>query len=233
MAEERLAQAAVDVKNRRWEYTVSGLEEPELIDPFEGLKITCAGTSPYISVALDESDCSNIVQQAVKFSLPNGYARNGAAVTVTAGISAEKAAEYGIALAEETKDFMIEGQPEYATSVEGFDLTYVLKEIDDTFIARSAGYPTIKEQKNIFMYRKPQYEDKKGFYNAYVSHYTVADGKGKEKRIIVIAKNLCLDNGGNLISDIQMFSDYSYSSSYLYDRHVTQNRDMYNVIEIN
>lgn len=236
---ERLARAALLIEPTSWEYAVSGLTEMELIDPFEGLELSCDGISPYLEVELNLTGCSNIVQQIVDFTLPEELARNGEPVTVTASISPERAQEYGVALASETKEFILEAKPEFITGIDGVDMRAVLQEMDDFLQANSTSYNSIQRKASAFLYLKRQHEGEKHTptwsfdryipYNAYCILYEAKNSSGNERGLTVMIRNLCKQNDGSITWDADLYWDYADSYDDIFEERITVQRDLYNV----
>ena len=236
--EEQLARSAVLIEPTRWEYEVSGLEEVELIDPFEGLKLTCTGISPYLTVNLDTSACDNRVQQAVTFTLPEGYARNGVPVTVTASIEDDLVERYGFGLSSESKDIALSTQSEYVTSLEGLNLTALLQEMEDTKLAKSSsnGYTNVTQQGSAFLYLKEHNENKKRSntpYNQYIILYEGTDLWDTYYGFAVRAWNLCKHPDGTFTYDTDIKwnrSNGGYDSAY--KDYIDGNRENYVVTNL-
>ena len=72
-SEENANNELVIIENNKKEFTVSGLQEPIEIDPFEKLTITYTGASPYIKVAVDSTKCDFIVNQYIQFDIEDKY----------------------------------------------------------------------------------------------------------------------------------------------------------------
>ena len=175
----------------------SSLESSEAvkqeIDPFEGVEITCTGTSPFVTASLNTSKCSDIVNMNVQFSIANdALFRNGDEIKVNAVLSGNTE-KYMLSQTEKT--FKIENQTEYVTSLEGLDLSELQRELDDKLAVVTAanvgderfagiklphsigfsGYFDKNESKSLksqyLVVRKRQYENNEKIYNRYLKIY--------------------------------------------------------------
>lgn len=130
-SEENANNELVIIENNKKEFTVSGLQEPIEIDPFEKLTITYTGASPYIKVAVDSTKCDFIVNQYIQFDIEDKYLRNGDTFTVTAVYNEYESEEYGFIVKTDSKTYTVKNQPEYVTSLDGLELKNLQSEIDD------------------------------------------------------------------------------------------------------
>ena len=234
-----LASEAVVLEPLRFEKTVSGLEEARMIDPFEGLTISCSGISPYLTVKFNTTGCENIVQQLVSFEAPDGYARNGKSVTVTASIDPYLTEQYGVGLSVTTKELSFEPQAEFVSNLEGLDLSGMLKEMDDTLAAKSPSFNFVRIQRRdtAFLYLKEHKEselDRNTPYNFYVIMY---EGESKYtngcKSLAIIVSDLCKHPDGTFSYNTDIRWKYSYNSyNDLYEYLITENLNEYVVVNI-
>lgn len=130
-SEENANSELVIIENNKKEFTVSGLQEPIEIDPFEKLAITYTGASPYIMVAVDSTKCDSMVNQYIIFNVEDKYLSNGDTFTVTAVYNEYDAEENGFIVKNDIKTYTVEKQPEYVTSMDGLELKDLQSEIDD------------------------------------------------------------------------------------------------------
>lgn len=130
-SEENANNELVIIENNKKEFTVSGLQEPIEIDPYEKLTITYTGASPYIKVAVDSTKCDFIVNQYIQFDIEDKYLRNGDTFTVTAVYNEYESEEYGFIVKTDSKTYTVKNQPEYVTSLDGLELKNLQSEIDD------------------------------------------------------------------------------------------------------
>lgn len=85
--DESLAEkCSVEMEKTTFSYTVSGLEEVTYIDPFENLVVTISGVEGNTVIDIDNSGCSDIVKQNVKYSTTtqDSFLNIGETVTVQA-----------------------------------------------------------------------------------------------------------------------------------------------------
>lgn len=252
-AEENL----VIIENDTKEYTVSGLKEPEEIDPFENLEITYTGASPYITASIDSTKCKSLVNNYISFSVDDTYLRNGDTFTVTASYSEYDAEEYGFIVTSEAKTYTVENQPEYVTSLDGLDLTELQAELDDkltvTTTANEGDYrfadvymgyfQSIAEKKYRTSYLvslKTSFEDKfDGYnynYNRYIQiyEYTVNEANVGQKKVYVAiyVNNICKNSDGTISWDIELGSLGDENYDTIVNKFATSEKEFYNVSEV-
>ena len=253
-AEENL----VIVENDTKEFTVSGLKEPEEIDPFENLEITYTGASPYITASIDSTKCNSLVNNYISFSTDDGYFRNGDTLTVTATYSEYDAEEYGFIVTNETKTYTVENQPEYVTSLDGLDLKALQSELDDKLTVTTTankgdssfadvylGYKdfvsiasnALKSQYLVSL--KTSFEDKfDGYnynYNRYIQIYEYTlntENEQKKVYVAVYVNNICKNSDGTISWDIELGSLGDEDYNVLVNKFATYEKEFYNVSEI-
>ncbi len=107
--------------------TVEGLEEAELFDPFEGIKISYIGTDPNGELEIDWSGCPEPTRDnEYYFNVDKeDELKNGDQVTITLDEGAVDyfIMEYGMAPSPMTYTFTVEGLPELVTSLSQIDAT--------------------------------------------------------------------------------------------------------------
>lgn len=130
-SEENANSELVIIENNKKEFTVSGLQEPIEIDPFEKLAITYTGASPYIKVAVDSTKCDSMVNQYIIFNVEDKYLSNGDTFTVTAVYNEYDAEENGFIVKNDIKTYTVGKLSEYVTSLDGLELKDLQSEIDD------------------------------------------------------------------------------------------------------
>lgn len=108
------------------------------IDPFEGLSVAFEGVSPFCTVLFNNSKCSEIVQEKVRYSLSpdtittDGQFALGDNVTVYASLQSSGYEEETYALAQAEKSYQVKDVPEYLTEIpEELDLSAFLREEQD------------------------------------------------------------------------------------------------------
>lgn len=128
---EYLRAHRIRIKHAEFTVTAEGLEDGIPYDLFKDVKLTYTGVSPYLTVSVDDDACDEFIQDYVYFTIDNRYERkNGDTVTVTAEYSENRALEMKYAIASSTRTYTVAG-PEYATSVDGLDMTALQTRIDE------------------------------------------------------------------------------------------------------
>ncbi len=106
-------------------FTVEGLQEVELFDPFEGIKISYEGIDPYAELEIDWSGCPEPAGESkYYYTADKSYdLKNGDKVTITLDDAATDyfIAEYGMAPSPTTYTFTVEGLPVLLTSLSQID----------------------------------------------------------------------------------------------------------------
>lgn len=108
------------------------------IDPFEGLSVSFDGVSPFCTVSINNSKCSENAQQNVVYSLsPDMITTEGDFginddVTVYASIRNNVNDDTNYTLSEEQKTYTVKNVPHYLTEIdENTDLTQFKSELND------------------------------------------------------------------------------------------------------
>ena len=108
-------------------FTVEGLEEAELFDPFEGIKFSYTGVEPYAELKIDWSGCPEETKENdYYFEVDKQYdLKNGDKVTITLDEYAIDyfLTQYGKAPSPTTYTFTVEGAPVLLTSLSQIDAT--------------------------------------------------------------------------------------------------------------
>lgn len=127
------------VKSKDGSYTVSGLEEIGMFDPFTGVEVSFSGIAPNGRVDLEKTPNDN----GLYYNIENGYnVSNGdtVKVTVSYGWGSEESyiEEYGKLPSSTSKDFTVEGLDEYVTSFADIDdnlISEMKSQAEDTISA--------------------------------------------------------------------------------------------------
>ncbi len=96
------------------DFTVEGLKELAVLDPFEGVEITYSGVAPDLDVSVNTDNCPEVVRDYIYFDIDDRYdLAIGDTFTVTASVDSwynEDLAEQGYKLESEevTKQFTVE-----------------------------------------------------------------------------------------------------------------------------
>lgn len=142
----------VNFSPESFQYTVSGLEVVQLVDAFEGFKVTFAGLEEEPQIILDNSGCSDFVKNYVVFnvdetSIPvnnegNPICRNGAEIKVCAefgtNLPADMSAIY--MLTSPSKSFTISGLTMYPTSIDHLDVKEIVRAAKEKGVGFATNY---------------------------------------------------------------------------------------------
>lgn len=109
----------------------------KVLDAFDGIEFIVDGISPYCEISVNNQGCSLDVQKYVEYSFDKEKYANGDTVTVTAELTYPGKNE-GYSFKSSTHTFTVSGQPEYISSVDGVDLTFLREELDDYVTAKIA-----------------------------------------------------------------------------------------------
>lgn len=125
--DENLAkEAGITFSNTAFVYTVDGLSDGTVIDPFENLKVSYTGIAPMdVDVQLDNSSCNDFVKKYVTFkvdkeNLSDGV-YNGDKIKITAACDKNVLLAKDYILSQEEKEYIAEGLSEYAKSFKDVD----------------------------------------------------------------------------------------------------------------
>lgn len=131
--EELASKLGIAVTDTTFSYTVKGLTEGRIIDPFEGLKVEYTGIAPNVSVTFNTTDCDDYVRNNVNFSVKdnNGNLSNGEKFTVTVYYDESKAYDNAIELSDESKEYTVKDALEYPKTLDGVDLTAIDAQFKD------------------------------------------------------------------------------------------------------
>lgn len=102
------------------EYTVEGLEEPEEIDPFEGVEVTFSGIAPNGEATLDANNGPESCQSLYELDPQEGLS-NGDTVTLYLDrddVNEYLTENYGVVVSETSKTYTVEGLASYAASLD-------------------------------------------------------------------------------------------------------------------
>lgn len=116
----------------------SELSNTVSIDPFEGLSVSFDGVSPFCTVSINNSKCTDDAQQNVIYSLSpdtittEGYFGINDNLTVYASIRNNADDDINYILSEEQKTYTVNNVPHYLTEInEDTDLTQFTSELND------------------------------------------------------------------------------------------------------
>lgn len=99
------------------------------IDPFTGIQCVVTGISPYCQLSVNEQNCDENAQQYVTYSLDKETYANGDTAIITATLNQRVTSKY--TLTETEYSFLVQGQAEYITSLDGLDLSFLQTELQD------------------------------------------------------------------------------------------------------
>ncbi len=149
------------------EIEVTGLEEPQELDPFEGLELQFDGISPFTTVSFNTAGCDKVVADNIYFSTEANNLSDGDTFTVTAEClhSASELARWGYYIKNKTKEYTVDNPAKYITSVDEADFTQLNSDMDDYVEAEANA--TIGEFKLLGIYvREYHPHDTIGYFDA-------------------------------------------------------------------
>ena len=209
------------------EYTVEGLEEPEEIDPFEGVDVTFSGIAPNGEAILDASNGPESCQSLYELDPQEGLS-NGDTVTLYLDrddVNEYLTENYGVVVSETSKTYMVEGLASYAASLDEIPeetAESMRKQSEDVIraeIARRQGV-TLNELTHVgdimLSPKVPGTMNRNNaLYNVYHINATVANTVGTvdvETYIWVCYYDLTMLADGTCSVDV---SDYQKTNSYI------------------
>lgn len=108
-----------------------------LLNPFEDLKITFLGASPFLKVNLDISMCSEQEQEYVRLTYEDKNYKIGDSVVVYATLNESSSYTNTFALEKESDSYTVENVAEWLTNVEDVDLSRLNSEIMDKLVSET------------------------------------------------------------------------------------------------
>ncbi len=106
------------------------------VDPFTGIDFVISGISPFCEISVNNAACSVDAQLYVEYSFDKAQYANGETAVVTASLTQE-AVDNHYVLTAETYSYEMPLQPEYITSLEGLDLSFLIQEQLDNITAQA------------------------------------------------------------------------------------------------
>lgn len=145
-------------------YTVDGLEEITELDPFADISLEFSGTSPNVSVSLNNNS-SNETVQALNFDIsPNSNIKKGDTVTVNVENDETSLLEnYGCKLTSTSKEFTCDNVDEYISTLSDLDketlssMQSQSSDVINSYFANNKAYiakSNLKYAGCYFLYRK-------------------------------------------------------------------------------
>lgn len=110
----------ITVKKDEFKIKVTGLENGNVIDAFNGLKVVYSGLSGKGKVVFDTSNCHEFVQNYVSFKYSEKNLSNGDKIKVAINYDNSVAYENRIIIENETKEFIVQGLNE-AIEIDPFE----------------------------------------------------------------------------------------------------------------
>lgn len=107
------------------------------IDPFYNIQFTVSGVSPYCTVAINNSKCSEEAQQYVTYTLDKSQYSNGDKILVKASLNSYGKNKYTLS-SDTYNGFIVDNQPEFITSLQNVNLTSLKSELNDYISAGKA-----------------------------------------------------------------------------------------------
>lgn len=123
---------AVVIENRDFTYEVRDLAKWELVDPFEGFCLHYYGAEPNGAYFFETAECSEYVQKNISFTADrekDGHLCNGDRILVSAEYDEEKLKKDGKRLTASSKEFVVEGLPEFPLSVQDENLSGIYEKV--------------------------------------------------------------------------------------------------------
>ena len=209
------------------EYTVEGLDEPEEIDPFEGVEVTFSGIAPNGEATLDASNGPESCQSLYELDPQEGLS-NGDTVTLYLDrddVNEYLTENYGVVVSETSKTYTVEGLASYAASLDEIPeetAESMRKQSEDVIRAEIAGNSdmTLDELSylgDIMLTPKvPGTMNKNNvLYNVYHTRVTITRGENTtnaESYVWVGYYDLTMLADGTCSVDL---SDYDLTGSYI------------------
>lgn len=146
--EQSAAELGVEFTDTTFDYTVSGLVDGQVIDPFEGLKVEYEGVAPNAKAKFDTSGCTDYVKNNVSFSVDgdNGSLSNGEKLKATIYYDESKAEQNSIEFSQTSKEYTVNGVLQYPSNLNGVDLTAIDKQFKDMLDANALSKLSIGEE---------------------------------------------------------------------------------------
>ncbi len=123
---------AVVIENRDFTYEVRDLAKLEQMDPFEGFCLHYYGAEPNGAYFFETKDCSEYVQKNISFTADrekDGHLCNGDTILVSVEYNEEKLYKDGKSLTASSKEFVVEGLPEFPLSVQEENLSGIYEKV--------------------------------------------------------------------------------------------------------
>lgn len=117
---DQLKQYGFKLKGQEITEEVSGLEEAEEINPFDGVEVTFSGISPDVTAEYTLKEDAAEEYSSISYSFDKSdNLKSGDTVTLTAEAdNAYLAQNYGVVLAETEKEYTVEGVQAYVTAAD-------------------------------------------------------------------------------------------------------------------
>lgn len=166
-------EAGIKFSNTAFVYTVDGLNEGTVIDPFKDIKISFTGTAPNAQLKIDSTKCDEFIRKYVTFkSEPATGFYNGDKIKIIAVCDKNTLLAKDYMLSSEEKEYIAEGLSEYAKSFKDIDR----KEVNNLLKKDLDSY--LKERGREFDWTKDEELDKNWAYDA--ANKISYDVKGSE-----------------------------------------------------
>lgn len=166
-------EAGIKFSNTAFVYTVDGLNEGTIIDPFKDIKISYTGTAPNAQLKIDATACDEFIRKYVTFkSEPATGFYNGDKIKVSAVCDKNVLLAKDYMFSKEEQEYTAEGLSEYAKSFKNIDR----KEVNNLLKKDLESY--LKERGREFDWTKDEELDKNWAYDA--ANKISYDVKGSE-----------------------------------------------------
>lgn len=200
--------------NSEVSYTVSGLKELSIVDPFENISVAFSGIAPSGTAQLLDDNTDRYMGISRYIVEPSEGLSNGDVVKVLIEPenAAEIAMEYGYTFAETEKEFTVEGLPYYVSKISEIPselLDQMKKQSEDIIAAKTKQWAEnniltdTEFLGNYFLYTKDTslYSDKNYCYCVYKLNVT-SDGEPFSFYYYIRFYDLMIDENGNGVVDL-------------------------------
>ncbi|MBR1737512.1 MAG: hypothetical protein IJ736_10945 [Firmicutes bacterium] len=211
-----------------FEVTVSDLAQAEPIDPFENLKVTFSGVSPYGKVDIDTSGCDKFSKSNIRFISDSEKVKNGDTIKIIAEYNESAAENSMVYITQTEKEYTVSGLSEYISSLDDINMTDIENSISDKILAevsksRSDGaifglgyiagemfevkskynFENLKSAERYLCTKKPESysSDANILYTIYEISINETNGNSQKKYINVSVKNILKQTDGSLTYD--------------------------------
>lgn len=230
-SEEEFEECNFEVKNNNLKITVSGLDIPEEIDPFEDLDVSFEGSSPFIECKIKYDGSNEFLKDYVDYSTEEDFYNDGDKVVVVAYCEGKYLTQEKIVFTQTEKEYTASSDQTFLKELDDNQLQVLSQAIDkklqlelsacdEELFEKDLGwcnhYTGLLNQEKVndamFIINDLYEVDEKSPYNMYVANYKIKisyqhtsrgeEGTGEsEYNILFIISNICTDKNGNVTFD--------------------------------